>query len=114
MSDLFGAPSAASEKSIRESGRFARCRSSRRCLSVMGRVKSALAPTRLSCRDDADFFFAILFLACVHNQQDRYSTGATDRVPAFLIGGDTIRIRNQVGIVKDARRRFKRNTVLSR
>jgi len=42
---------------------------SRRFLLVTGVVKSTLAATRFSRRDDADFFFAIFFLAGVNYQQ---------------------------------------------
>src|SRR6266852_1182138 len=107
MSDTRAFPSGASEKSIRESGRFASRRSSRRCLSVMGRVKSAFAATRFSGRDDADFFFAILFLACVNYQQERDAPVMTNSVPTLLVLIGAIRIRNRVGILKDPRRCFE-------
>ena len=54
--------SGASEKSICESGMMASRFRFLRSLSLMGVVKSTLAGTRLSCRDDADFFFAIPLL----------------------------------------------------
>ena len=54
----------------------------------MGFVKSALAATRFSCGDDADFFFTMLFLACVNYQQERDANG-------------TIRVRAHVGIFKN-------------
>src|SRR5207244_11745331 len=54
----------------------------RRCLSVTGVVKSALAGTRLSCREDADLFFVMLFLVCVNYEQDRDASGAADCMPA--------------------------------
>jgi len=47
-------------------------------MSVTGVVKSAFAGTRLSCRDDADFFFAMWFLACVNYQQYREANGAAN------------------------------------
>jgi hypothetical protein len=58
------------EKSICESGMLARRFSFRRSPSLMRVVKSALAGTRLSCRDNADFFFAMLFLARVDDNPE--------------------------------------------
>ena len=68
---------------------------------MRGRVKSALAATRFSCRDDADFFFAILFLACVNHQQ-KCDAGnqAEDGVPAFLVIDYAIQIRDREWIFK--------------
>jgi hypothetical protein len=59
MSDGRDCRSGASEKSICESGRPASRFGSLRRLLLMGVVKSALAGTRLSCRDDTDFFFTM-------------------------------------------------------
>ena len=91
MSDARGLFSAASEKSICESGRSASRLSSRRCLSLMGVVKSTLAGARLSCRDDTDFFFTVLFLTGVNYEHDRDTAGAADGMPALLIN---VYIRN--------------------
>src|ERR1035438_3126792 len=55
MSDACGCRSGASEKSIFESARSASRLSSRRCLPLMGMVKSALAGTRLSCGCRANY-----------------------------------------------------------
>ena len=67
----------------------------------MGLVKRALAATRPSCGDDADFFFAMLFLACVNYQQRHNTHIATDALPPIFIVNDTIRIRGHVGIFKN-------------
>jgi hypothetical protein len=73
----------------------------------MGVVKSALARTRFSCRDDAHFFFAMFFLAGVNYEQDRDAAGSTDSMPALLFVNHAIPVRHDVGIIEDARRRFK-------
>jgi len=64
----------------------------------MGRVKSTLAGTRLSCRDDTVFFFAMLFLDYVNHQQERDAAGPTDRMPALLVINDAVRVGDQVGV----------------
>src|ERR1019366_6927339 len=112
MSDARGLRSGASEKSICESGRAARRSSSRRCLSVTGVVKSALAGTRLSCGDDADFFFTMWFLACVNYQQDRDAAGAADGMPALVFVHHAIPVGDNIWILEDPCRHFKRNAML--
>jgi hypothetical protein len=62
-------------------------------LSLIGVVKSPFAGTRLSCRDDADFFFAMMLLACVDYQEDRDAAGGADCVPALFFVNHTIPVR---------------------
>jgi hypothetical protein len=59
---------------------------------VRGLVKSALAGIRLSCGDDADFFFVIFFLDCVNYQQERDAAGATNGMPSLLAVNDAIQV----------------------
>src|SRR5205809_5128413 len=96
-----------------ESGLLASFRSSRRSFSVSGAVKIALAGTRFSSRDDADFFFTIFFLNRVNHQQERDSAGQTDCMPAFLIIYNRIQVRHRPWINKDPRGGSERNVVLS-
>jgi hypothetical protein len=70
-------------------------------------VKISLAGTRLSCRDDADFFFAILFLAGVNDERDRDAAGAADGMPTLLCVNYAIRLRDDVWIFECPRRRFE-------
>jgi len=74
-------------------------------------VKSALAGTRLSCRDDTDFFFTMLFLTCVHYEYDCDTAAAADCMPALLFVDDAIPVRHDIRILKDPRRRLERNAV---
>jgi hypothetical protein len=68
----------------------------------MGRVKSALAATRSSRRDDADFFFAMSFLACVNYQQERDTASETDGMPALFILNRAIRYETALGSQRSA------------
>ena len=60
----------------------------------MGVVKSALAVSRLSRGDDADFFFAIFFLDGMNYQQNNSATSQADCMPAFLAFHHSLHIRD--------------------
>jgi len=77
----------------------------------MGVVKSALAGTRLSCRDDTDFFFTMLFLTCVNYEHNCDTAGAADCMPALLFANHAIPVRHDIRILEDPCRRLKRNAV---
>src|SRR5664280_2807869 len=67
----------------------------------MGVVKSALAGTRLSCRDDTDFFFTMLFLTGVNYEHDCDTADAADCMPALLFVNDAIPVRHDIRIFED-------------
>ncbi|SPE41446.1 hypothetical protein SBA3_430031 [Candidatus Sulfopaludibacter sp. SbA3] len=79
---------------------------------VIGVVKSAFAGTRLSCRDDTDFLFAILFLASVSYEQHRVTASGADGVPALLFVNPKIGVRYDIWIFEDSCGHFKRNSTL--
>ena len=86
---------------------------------MIGVVKSVLAGTRFSCRDDADLLFATWLLTCVNydhdhdhdHDHDRDAAAATDRMPARLCVNYAIPVRVDVRIFEDPCRRFKRNAM---
>ncbi len=102
----------ASDKSISESGISAIRFNSRRCFSVRGRVNSSFASNRLSCRDDADPFFVIVFDYRVGHNKDRKSAGPADDVPAFLAFHDAFREHHRIRIVEDLRCGLEGDSVL--
>ena len=62
-------------------------------MSLRGTVKSTFAGTRLSCRDDADFFFAIFSLDGVNYEEERDAAVQADGMPSFLVPNDAIELR---------------------
>jgi hypothetical protein len=77
----------------------------------MGVVTSALAGTRLSCRDDTDFFFTMVFLTCVYYEHDCDTAGAVDCMPTLLFVNDAIPVRHDIWIFEDPCHRLERNAV---
>ena len=95
-----------------ESGRRASASSSARSRSVMGRVKSLFAWIRLSCRDDADFLFAILFLHRVDDQQQNHASREPNRMPALLTIEHSFDVRDGAEIVENPRGNLERDAML--